>query len=696
MSITEYDVEFRTSNAQGVFVDAGHTGTGRTHTFENLDADTAYEFRVRARNDDGPGDWSQSAVFSTASEAETAPEILPVFSVDDATVEERPEARLSFNVRLDRASTRELSIIYSTYDGTSAHAYASRYDGVAVEYEDYYGVYGTLVFAPGETVKTVTVPVLVDNIDEGVEFMQLFIWGATGGATYGDTAAIGAIADPDPPLAQPEAGEVRNLMLTGTTTKTLSVTWTAPAEPANPYYVIKIRRDDADGRATRWGPEHGTRTYVFNVSDGAWYRPADLAPQGVTAYTFTGLVPGLQYEIGATACTNHNLTLCGPVQTMTARTHPNNPPEFAQDRYDFTLARNDDGRTTPVNLGTVAATDPDADDTLRYGFFNVWDQTGGVDASDKFAIDAASGAITYVGSGEDSDLTFALQTSVTDGREFDYTVAWVRVVANTEESGGTEPETEESRVADEDLVLVNPGAIRNLALSQASSASLTMTWDAPTELGTGDDPYYFVQIRKSGSDSYEDGNSPERGLTSHTFTGLEPETSYVIGVTACAQSTPSLCGPFGGITASTLADSPNSPPVFEQESYLFMLAENADGSTNPVSLGTVAATDENAGDAVSYEIASARDLLNADVRSKFAIDPASGAITYVGSGEDYEANGETPRCLSSALAPPMAWTSPTLSCGWTSRTWTSLRTTPPPRRSRRLPGSRCWTAMTAA
>ena len=78
----------------------------------------------------------------------------------------------------------------------------------------------------------------------------------------------------------------------------------------------------------------------------------------------------------------------------------------------------------------------------------------------------------------------------------------------------------------------------------------------------------------------------------------------------------------------------NNPPAFAfpsgQTAYAFTLIENDDGSTTPVAVGTVEATDTDAGDTVRYSIAAG------NTGSVFAIDASSGAITYTGSGEDRE------------------------------------------------------------
>ena len=72
----------------------------------------------------------------------------------------------------------------------------------------------------------------------------------------------------------------------------------------------------------------------------------------------------------------------------------------------------------------------------------------------------------------------------------------------------------------------------------------------------------------------------------------------------------------------------NAAPQAEEESYTFPLKENQDGREKPVELGTVTATDPDADD-LTYEIAAGDESL-------FSIDPASGDLTYIGPGEDYE------------------------------------------------------------
>ena len=106
-------------------------------------------------------------------------------SVADASVSEGPGARLAFAVTLDRTRDREVRVKYATTDGT------------ATQGDDYTGVSGTLRFAPGETTKTVSVPVLDDAHDEGSETLTLTL-SSPRRAVIDDGTAVGTIVNSDP------------------------------------------------------------------------------------------------------------------------------------------------------------------------------------------------------------------------------------------------------------------------------------------------------------------------------------------------------------------------------------------------------------------------------------------------------------------------------------------------------------------
>ncbi len=110
-------------------------------------------------------------------------------SVADAEVREGPDATLDFTVNLSRTTNKQITVYYRTYDGTAR---------AGVDYE---AAYGTVVFAPGETEKTVSVAVLDDAHDEGTETMDMWLL-AVGGLSsvkqVTDRHATGTIVNSDP------------------------------------------------------------------------------------------------------------------------------------------------------------------------------------------------------------------------------------------------------------------------------------------------------------------------------------------------------------------------------------------------------------------------------------------------------------------------------------------------------------------
>ena len=105
-------------------------------------------------------------------------------SVADARAEEGADETIDFAVSLSRAASGTVTVDYATADGTATAG------------ADYTRASGTLRFAPGETGKTVRVPVLDDAHDEGEETLTLRLTAATG-ARIADGVATGTIENAD-------------------------------------------------------------------------------------------------------------------------------------------------------------------------------------------------------------------------------------------------------------------------------------------------------------------------------------------------------------------------------------------------------------------------------------------------------------------------------------------------------------------
>ena len=105
-------------------------------------------------------------------------------SVADAEAEEGTDATLDFAVTLNREAAGTVTVGYATENGTATAG------------SDYTATSGTLTFQPGETEKTVSVPVLEDDHDEGSETLTLRLTSASG-ATIADGEATGTITNSD-------------------------------------------------------------------------------------------------------------------------------------------------------------------------------------------------------------------------------------------------------------------------------------------------------------------------------------------------------------------------------------------------------------------------------------------------------------------------------------------------------------------
>ena len=106
-------------------------------------------------------------------------------SVADARAREGEDETIDFAVSLSRAASGPVSVTYASADRTARAG------------EDYRARQGKLRFAPGETAKTVSVPVLDDAHDEGEETMRLRL-SAASGAVIADGEATGTIENSDP------------------------------------------------------------------------------------------------------------------------------------------------------------------------------------------------------------------------------------------------------------------------------------------------------------------------------------------------------------------------------------------------------------------------------------------------------------------------------------------------------------------
>ena len=107
-------------------------------------------------------------------------------SVSDARVEEAEGASLGFTVTLSQALSERVTVRFATSDGTARAG------------SDYRETSGRLYFGPGQTEKTVSVPVLDDELDEGSETLTMTVWNLSPlHMSVADPIATGTISNTD-------------------------------------------------------------------------------------------------------------------------------------------------------------------------------------------------------------------------------------------------------------------------------------------------------------------------------------------------------------------------------------------------------------------------------------------------------------------------------------------------------------------
>ena len=387
---------------------------------------------------------------------------------------------------------------------------------------------------------------------------------------------------------------------------------------ANRLSLGAVTATDPDGDEVRYSLTGGNESMLFNID----------AASGELYY----VGPGEDYESGVTS---HELTVRASDAAHTVDTTVTvtvtdaaDAPAFAEESYAFELAENVDGRVNRLSLGLVTATDLDSD-SVRYSL------VGGNDSS-LFAIGETSGELYYVGAGEDYEsgvTSYELTVRASDGTHASdaaVTVALGDVRGHSEPEGGDLPNDRTTT----GLVLVDEGAV---------TGNIEATWDLdwfavqlvagrtyridfrgqPTGDGTLVDPFLYGVFDGDGR-LIRGTTSPDGGTSYNSrlvFTAPGEGTYYI--ATSGNGTHPSGTGTYELEVRDVRA------PVFAESGYRFALSENAEGSVNRQSLGTVTATDPDGG-TVRYR------LVGGNESQRFAIDPDTGEVFYVGSGEDYE------------------------------------------------------------
>jgi hypothetical protein len=154
-----------------------------------------------------------------------------------------------FTVSLSAASSVPVTVNYATADGT------------AVAGQDYVAVSGTLTFAPGETTKTIAVPVIGDRIAEANETFLVNLSSAAN-AAIATGQGVGTILDDEPRISISDVSKKEGNR--GQTTQfTFTVTLSAPYDQA-----VTLSFRTVDGTATVSDNDYVARSGTLTFNPG--------------------------------------------------------------------------------------------------------------------------------------------------------------------------------------------------------------------------------------------------------------------------------------------------------------------------------------------------------------------------------------------------------------------------------------------
>ena len=322
-AIADYDVAYR-ERPSGNWEDSGITGAVLTTTITGLKADTSYQVRVRASNNEAISDWSDlSDVVKTNAEAVT-----PTLSVADAAATEGDE--VTFTVTLSPAATEDVTATWTASIGSDDTAVAADLGSTTT---------GTLTFTAGDTEERFTVATAEDELHEDNETFTVTLSSPSSNATLAtDPPATGTITDDDAP-------------------PTLSVDDATASEGRDVAFTVRL--SPASGRRV-------TATWTASIESGDTAVAAATASDRVTesAETFT---------LTLSRPENAELADATGQGTINAAVLPNTAPVITT-TSPVAVAENG------TAVATLAASDADGDPIA-------WSKTGGADA-DRFALSA--------------------------------------------------------------------------------------------------------------------------------------------------------------------------------------------------------------------------------------------------------------------------------------------------------------------
>ncbi len=456
--ITGYGIQYKLTSAEdSAYADVKPTPTGIVTGYnlvnrsgQTVAKGTSYTVRVRARNTEGWGPWSEPAVAATAGAAPAPANQAPAFAAATATVSVAENTAANTNI------------------GSPVTA-ADPDDGDTLTY-----TLGTTADDGHFAIDSVTGQLRTKGaLDyEGKASYSVTVTATDGGglsASIGVTITVTDVADTPP--GQPAAPEIINVKETS-----FRITWTAPTVGSSPITGYGIQ-------------------YKLTSAEDSAYADVKPTPTGIgTGYNLVNrngqtVAEGTSYDVRVRASNAEGWgPWSEPAVAATAGAAPapiNQAPAFAAATVTVSVAENTAANT---NIGSpVTAADPDDGDTLTY--------TLGTTADDgHFAIDSASGQLQTKGALDyEGKASYSVTVTATDGGGLSASIGVTITVTDVADTPPGQPAAPE---------IIN-----------VKETSFRITWTAPAE-GSSAITGYGIQYKLASAEdsAYADVKPTPTGI----------------------------------------------------------------------------------------------------------------------------------------------------------------------------------------
>ena len=457
----------------------------------------------------------------------------PQLSVADAEATEGEDAALQFAVTLSEAASGTVTVDYATADGTATGG------------DDYTATSGSLTFEPGDTEKTIAVPIADDTVEDGRETVTLTLSNPVG-ATIDDGEATGAILNSGAPPELTASFEDLPEEHDGEGAFTFRVVFSEDIEIS-----LKTSRGESS-RGESFTVTEGNVTGARRVDGRHDLWEITVEPGSRKAVTVT--LPGNRAcGTAGAVCTrgddprplsnSPSGTVAGPPTDPLTASFSDMPGEHTGDAFTFRLTFSEEPavsyrtlrdeafdvtggavrkakrRQSGSNVGWTITVEPDSDGavTITLPATSSCSATGAICTEDGRALSHSSQA-TVAG-------------PVGDARAEETAGA----VLDDSHDEGEETLTSEAAAADPDAPTEPPNAPRTVRITGDTKRSLTLSWEAPD--GGAEVAEYRVRwltLDEDFASAHRDGREAvvDASARSHKITGLAKGGFYQVLVVA--------------------------------------------------------------------------------------------------------------------------------------------------------------------